>query len=255
VGFDPSAPDGDGGVTLVRDHYTEAHRDRPADLIVCRQVFEHVDAPREFLAGLRRTIGDRATPVFFEVPNVRNIVRELSIWDIIYEHCSYFGVESLVRAFTEEGFHIEATELLYEDQFLGLHARPSGGAVVKGSDVSELTALVGSFAKAFDGRIRGWNRRLLEMGGRGDTAVVWGAGARGTSFVNMLDAADHIRYLVDINPRKHGKYVPGTGQEIVAPERLREIRPDLVIVMNPVYLEEIRGSVRELGIDAEIQRA
>lgn len=255
TGFDPSAPGGGAGVTLVRDVYGEAHRDVPADLIVCRQVFEHIGDPRGFLAEVRRTIGARDIPVFFEVPNVRNIVAELSIWDIIYEHCSYFGVESLAYAFAAEGFAVDATELLFEDQFIGVHAHPVPAATPPATDTTALTALVRAFGDSFRGRVQGWNRRLDEMRRDDRSAVVWGAGARGTSFVNMLDAGDRIRYLVDINPRKHGCYVPGTGQEIVAPERLRAIRPDLVVVMNPIYLEEIRRSVRDLGLEAEVLAA
>jgi ABC-type hemin transport system substrate-binding protein len=68
----------------------------------------------------------------------------------------------------------------------------------------------------------------------------------------MLQPADAIRGVVDINPRKHGKYVPVTGHPIVPPEALRDIRPDAVIVMNPIYGDEIRAKLDELGIQAEL---
>lgn len=255
VGFDPSAPASRRGVELVRDLYTRSHRDRPADLIVCRQVFEHVHEPVPFLTELRATIGERSTPVFFEVPNIRNVTRELSVWDIIYEHCSYFGVESLSRVFARCGFRVEAVVSLYEDQFLGLHARPGGPDALDRFakvDLAELTGEVEAFSGAFASRLQEWRARLTDMENEGRSGVVWGAGARGTSFVNLLDSHDQIRYLVDINPRKHGKYVPGSGQEIVAPERLRQIRPDLVVVMNPLYLQEIAQSVEDLGVSAEV---
>ena len=57
---------------------------------------------------------------------------------------------------------------------------------------------------------------------------------------------------MDINPHKHGKFMPGTGQQIVAPEFLREYAPDLVIVMNPVYAGEIGADLKRLGIGAEV---
>jgi hypothetical protein len=56
--------------------------------------------------------------------------------------------------------------------------------------------------------------------------------------------------VVDINPRKHGMYVPGSGQQIVPPEFLKEYRPDAVIVMNSIYRNEIRSWTTALGVDA-----
>jgi hypothetical protein len=58
--------------------------------------------------------------------------------------------------------------------------------------------------------------------------------------------------VVDINPHKHGTYLPGGGQQIVAPQTLREYRPDVVIAMNPVYREEIAADLGRLGVRAEL---
>jgi hypothetical protein len=58
--------------------------------------------------------------------------------------------------------------------------------------------------------------------------------------------------VVDLNPRKHGRFVPGTGHEVVSPDRLRDIRPDVVIVMNEVYKDEIRKDLRARGLTPEL---
>jgi hypothetical protein len=79
--------------------------------------------------------------------------------------------------------------------------------------------------------------------------VVWGGGSKGVTFLNMLKAQHQIEYVVDLNPRKQGKYVAGTGQKIVPPEFLWEYRPDIVIVMNPIYENEIRQMLNELAIE------
>ncbi|MEZ5267937.1 MAG: hypothetical protein R2789_04985 [Microthrixaceae bacterium] len=57
--------------------------------------------------------------------------------------------------------------------------------------------------------------------------------------MTSLSIQDEIQYAVDINPHKQGMFMAGTGQEIVAPDFLATYRPDLVVIMNPVYLEEI----------------
>jgi hypothetical protein len=64
-----------------------------------------------------------------------------------------------------------------------------------------------------------------------------------------------IEFVVDINPRKQGGYVPGMGQKIVSPDFLREYRPHVVIVMNPVYTDEIKEMVRSIGINPHVVSA
>ncbi len=72
------------------------------------------------------------------------------------------------------------------------------------------------------------------------------------SFLNLIQPQDSIDWVVDINPGKQGSFMAGTGQPVVAPERLIEIRPDTVIVMNPVYREEIATQLGEMGLHPEI---
>jgi hypothetical protein len=61
-----------------------------------------------------------------------------------------------------------------------------------------------------------------------------------------------IEYLVDINPHKAGKFLPGTGHAVVSPETLRDYRPEIVLAMNPVYTNEIRASLAAMGVSAEV---
>ncbi len=104
TGFDTSYEGADGAVdervTIVRDLYSKKYAGYKADLICSRYVFEHIEQPAAFLRTIREAIGDeRDTVVYFEVPNVSLILRDLSVWDIIYEHCSYFGMSSLRYVF------------------------------------------------------------------------------------------------------------------------------------------------------------
>ena len=82
--------------------------------------------------------------------------------------------------------------------------------------------------------------------------MIWGAGSKGVGFLSTLGISDEIACAVDVNPAKHGMFMPGTGHEIVGPERLREVRPGLVVVMNPVYADEIRHDLEQLGVSAEV---
>lgn len=82
--------------------------------------------------------------------------------------------------------------------------------------------------------------------------VVWGAGSKGVSFLNALPTQKVISYIVDINPRKIGRFVPGSAQEVVHPDFLNSYQPDQILVMNANYLAEIEAYARNLGLKAAI---
>jgi hypothetical protein len=83
--------------------------------------------------------------------------------------------------------------------------------------------------------------------------VIWGSGSKGVSFLTgVTGAAESVAYAVDINPYRRGYFMPGTGQEIVGPAQLSEIRPDVVVVMNSVYVPEIKAMLAELGLNPEL---
>jgi hypothetical protein len=93
---------------------------------------------------------------------------------------------------------------------------------------------------------------LDDIRSNGKRAVLWGAGARGDTFLNAIGIAEEIPMVVDLNPRKWGKHMAGTGQPIHSPEDLKSQPPDVVVIANEIYLEEIRGSLRDMGIEAEV---
>ena len=88
--------------------------------------------------------------------------------------------------------------------------------------------------------------------GQGKTSRIWGSGSKAVSYLTTLGLRDEIDAVVDINPHKWGRFLAGTGHEIVGPDALEAIRPDVVVVMNPIYVEEIGASLRGLGLAPEI---
>jgi hypothetical protein len=90
---------------------------------------------------------------------------------------------------------------------------------------------------------------------RAGGCAIWGAAAKGTTLVNTIDLENRrIRVLIDINPAKHGKYVPGTGHQIVSPSYLREQSSRIagVVNMNPNYLEENRSILSQMSLEIPI---
>jgi SAM-dependent methyltransferase len=288
IGFDPSYTPGRGGagdstadLRFVKDYYSEVHADVAADLVCCRHALEHIARPVEFLRTLRRAIGGRATPVFFEVPDALHTVAGLGVWDLIYEHCGYFWEGSLATAFERAGFAVARLATEFGGQYLTIEAVPDGDVartdsgssamvshavrpesappaqVSKGArpDRRSLDALatsVARFAAAYRAKVEHWRAVLHALRRDGRRAVLWGGGSKGVSFVNALQASEAIDCLIDLNPHKHGRFVPGTGHPIRAPESLAARPPDAVIVMNPLYAEEIGTALRAMGIEAEL---
>jgi hypothetical protein len=259
VGFDPSyEPEPEGSknerIEFVLDFYSERYADYDADFICCRHVLEHIDRPDEFLTMLRRVIDKRSnTIVFFEVPNAIYTLRELGIWDLIYEHCSYFTPLSLSTIFSQNGFRVLNVNQTFEGQFLTIEAVADQDSILElGRELDGLSNLVASFAKNYRDKVESWQQRLKAYESEGKRVVVWGAGSKGVTFLNVLKTAGTIHCVVDINPRKEGMYVAGTGQKIVEPIFLREYLPDIVVAMNRNYINEIHRELLDLGIRAEV---
>jgi hypothetical protein len=248
--------DGDG-VRVDADYYGEAYAQYKGDLVICRQVLEHIETPGAFVDLLRSAMKDDSAALFIEVPNGMYTLETGHIWDLIYEHCSYFCASSLARILNERGLGVTRLAPAYHDQFLCAEAGAMDGGGrgrISAAGAPESIAHVETFHARFHAMIRHW-REMIESAARAErTVVAWGAGSKGVTFLNLVDRdLGAVRHIVDVNPRKRGKFVAGAGQEIVAPADLTAIRPDLVLLMNPIYLDEVRGQLAELGLSPVVE--
>ena len=108
------------------------------------------------------------------------------------------------------------------------------------------------FRKNHADHVRHWKRKIETVRNNGLRAVIWGSGSKCVAFLSTLGITDEIEFVVDINPYRQGKYLPGSGKPIVAPAFLKDYRPDVVIAMNPIYLDEIRNDLRNLDLEPEL---
>ena len=245
-------------LTWIADFYSQDYAHPQADAVVCRHTLEHISDVRGFLQMIRAAIGDRTeTVVLFELPDVLRVLREVAFWDVYYEHCSYFSAGSLARLFRACGFEVLDVSLDYDDQYLLLEARPSttpgaGEPLPVEADLEALAKGTQLFEERFARTLAGWRERLGTLREAGGTAVIWGSGSKGVSFLTNLAMDDAVACAVDINPYRQGKAMIGTGHRIVGPDDLVEIRPDLVVAMNPIYLGEIRDDLARRGLSPEL---
>lgn len=253
-GFDPSYVgqdiDLDGRLVFRRCYYDDRCADIAADVVVCRHVIEHVPEPLSLLHSVRAALTHSPKArVFFETPCVEWILRNRVVWDFFYEHCSLFTAASLALAFERSGFIVERVEHIFGGQYLWLEARTcevsAPTAIASGAATVNLARV---YSADENGLRQRWLDRLRALQAQGKVAL-WGAGAKGATFSNLIDPdCVLIDCVVDLNPNKQGCYIPGTAHPIVAPEDLPGRGVFNAVLMNPNYREENLQLLADTGI-------
>lgn len=263
LGFDPayvrerSRVKAHENVVFVPDFYSEKYAHHRADFVYCKMTLEHIYHTNAFLCTVSRaTAGHPETILFFLLPDVTRILRDMAFWDIYYEHCSYFSPGSLARLFRRNGFTVLDLAREYNDQYLRIEACPGNGSSAPPlpleDDLNWLVEGVRSFAANYRQKLAGWQSFLKQQHQDGKRVVLWGAGSKAVAFLTTLGIRDEIAYAVDINPHKNGMYLAGTGQQSVAPAFLQAYQPHTVIVMNGVYKQEIQQDLGRMGVHADV---
>jgi SAM-dependent methyltransferase len=262
VGYDAMYA-GDVGANASGVVFHSGHAPRGAglpeyDMVTSRHWFEHIDDPYEFLADLRVQARDREAYGYLEVPDA---CYDLSTagWEVIYPHVSYFDAYSLRRIVERAGWRVEDTGTLFGGMFRFIELSANSPSPRRGSqplpaaaDRDRQLAAVTGFAERHLAERAAWRDRIAGLDGAGARPVLWGAGSRGVQFLTFADPDRRLAAVVDVNPRKWGRYLPVTAHRVDAPESLVDIRPTAVIITNPSYRNEIGAQLRALGVTAEL---
>jgi len=251
-GFDPAyrGPDSkvEGRLRFRREMYGPDCRVDGASVVVCRHVIEHVPEPPALLEDVRGALEHAADPaLFFETPCVDWILRHRVVWDFFYEHCSLFTTRSLAFAFERAGFGVDRVGHVFGGQYLWLEAgRSKGEKPERGA--GETADLAASFSAHERETTDSW-RRTIESERRRGPVALWGAGAKGVTLANLVDPEGSlVDCIVDLNPRKQGNYLPGTGHPIVAPEQLGPRGVVAAVPLNPNYRDENTRILARAGL-------
>jgi SAM-dependent methyltransferase len=263
LGFDrsyrgPASAAEASGTRILSEDFSPEKIPSGVDLICCRHVLEHVAHPLAFLRSLRAAGEATGRPAFyFEVPDGLWTVRDLGIWDLIYEHCSYFTAPALHRLLVRTGFRTSDVRSTYGGQFLRAEAELGAGEPdvdwARMGEVAEVRPWISRFARAYAETVATWRAQMERWRDAGHRTAVWGAGSKGVTFLSAIQTEGAVQEVIDLNPRKRGRYVPGTGHRIGGPERLLDRDADHVLVTNPLYLGEVRKHLAALGSRAELR--
>ena len=224
----------------------------PAQLIFANNVLAHVADTRDFVAGIASLLAPDGMAVI-EVPHLTRLLEKVAFDTIYHEHLCYFSVSALVRLFEAEGlFLTDLEELPIHGGSLRLYVekRPASSERVDAALADERAggldraSAFASFADAVAGvgeKLRGI---LAEARREGATIAAYGAAAKGTILLNTFGIGPAlVDYVVDRNPHKHGRFVPGVKLPVLPVEELDRRPPDLIVILPWNHRDEIMSQL------------
>ncbi len=219
-----------------------------ADVIIANNVLAHVADTNGFVQGIAALLADDGM-LSVEAPYLRDLVKHLEFDTIYHEHLCYFSVTSVAALFRRNGLYLNEVRWLPIHggslrYYAGHQEQPSESVAEFLEQERELGMLGQSYYADFAervGKLIGEVRELLfSLAGSGSSIAAYGAAAKGAILLNALgEAAEKIDFVVDRNPYKQGKLMPGTHTPILAPEALLERRPDYTLILPWNLADEI----------------
>ena len=255
LGFDPrqaaSAHRQLTNLRLVDEDYSPLRFDDcHADLVINRHQLGRAAHPRSLLSDLRSAL-NASGRFFIEVANAEQQIADADIWSAHADRVTYFQREALLNLLQSSGLDPQQCYAGLGGRTLcisGASRVPTKVEAIEPSQLLQLRQSLNQFASEAYRQIVSWNDALTMRLADGERIAVWGAGSRGVTFLNSVAAGREIAAVVDLNERKHDHYLPGTGQRIIAPEQLRDMAIDTVIIVNADYRCEILAQLRDLGL-------
>ena len=217
---------------------------KQADLLLGNNVLAHVPDINDFVKGMKILLKSRGV-ITMEFPHLARLMEENQFDTIYHEHFSYLSLVTVEKIFAAHGLTLfDVEEIPTHGGSLRIYARhtedasrPVGSRVVELHDREEksgFTYLNHYFS--FTEKVRETKRKLLQFlidtKGRGCSVVGYGAPGKGNTLLNYCGIrTDFVDYVVDRNPYKQGKFLPGTHIPIYHPAKIRETKPDYLLVL------------------------
>ncbi|MBS1213676.1 MAG: C-methyltransferase, partial [Proteobacteria bacterium] len=217
---------------------------KSADLLLGNNVLAHVPDINDFVAGMKVLLKDSGV-ITMEFPHLLRLVEQNQFDTIYHEHYSYLSANTVKTIFAAHGLRLfDVEELTTHGGSLRIYACHDGNQ--QRPQEARLTELLSreqaagvdslDYYDSFSEKVRRTKRELLKFliarKEEGKTIVGYGAPAKGNTLLNYCGVrTDFLDYTVDISPYKQGLYLPGVHIPIYAPEKIRETKPDYVLIL------------------------
>jgi SAM-dependent methyltransferase len=229
------------GVRLAEKLVAEG---RPADLTVANNVLAHVPDINDFVAGFACVLKPDGVATF-EFPHLLQLVNECQFDTIYHEHFSYLSLTAVSRIFNENGLSVfDVEEIGTHGGSLRVYAQRTDkgrrettaavGRLLSGEAAAGMTSEV--FYRGFQERAQRIKNDfigfLIQMRQKGKRVAGYGAAAKGNTLINYSGIrSDLLSWVVDRNPAKCGKFLPGSRIPIVDEDQLKRVRPDVIVIL------------------------
>jgi SAM-dependent methyltransferase len=234
------------GISTRQEFFGEAVADELAregispHVIVANNVMAHVPDVNDVAAGVRRLLAPDGVFVI-ETPYLRDLIGRLEFDTIYHEHLFYYSLTSLSALLERHGLgQIDVARVPIHGGSLRVIARAGSGTSSAADRLLREEAHWGvhepetysEFSSRVDERCRALRDLLLDRKREGRRIAAYGAAAKGVMLLNALEiGAEVLDFVVDRNPEKQGRRLPGSGLEIRAPEDLLTQMPDDVLLL------------------------
>lgn len=237
-GFDPAYEGNNPNIIKAYFNSETARSNIDVDAIIMRHAFEHIESPYAFLRQLQ-TILKNDVRIFIEVPSFEWIVTNKAFWDIFHEHCNYFSEAFFQGIFSGRAEIIRT----FDSQYILVCASLSDLVKNPGGKIYS------NYINIFSNEIA----RLRKLLRKFKNNYVWGAGAKGIAFANILDQNhSHINALIDINPKKQNYFISLSAHPCISPSMVNWSamgKCDCLWIMNARYQDEILRGLPKLNCE------
>jgi SAM-dependent methyltransferase len=220
-----------------------------ADVMLANNVLAHVDDPNQLAAGVAILLAAEGVAIF-EVPYLVDLVERCAFDTVYHEHNCYFSLRALQNLFERHGLHVvDVRRLPVHGGSLRVSVAREGQEQTAVAGLRSLEDRLGvartdfyrPFAKRVEAVTSGLRELLTRLREQGERVAAYGAAAKGATLANASGIGpDLVAYVVDRNPAKQGRFLPGVRIPIVPPRRLEEDPPGVLLVFVWNLLPEIR---------------
>lgn len=273
LGIEPAANVAEAAIkkgvpTIVKFFGRESARElaasgKKADLLLGNNVLAQVPDLNDFIAGMKVLLAPNGV-ITMEFPHLQRLMEENQFDTIYHEHFSYFSYVTVEKIFAAHGITLFDVEELATHggslRIYGRHVEDSSKPVttrvreLRNREVSAGYLCLDTYSQ-FAEQVKETKRKLLDFLIRakrsGKRIAGYGAPGKGNTLLNYCAIrTDFLDYTVDRNPYKHGRFLPGTHVPIFPPDRIRETKPDFLLILPWNLKDEIikqNAFIREWG--------
>lgn len=229
-----------------------------ADVLCGNNVLAHVPMLNDFVQGMKILLKPHGI-ITMEFPHLHRLMESNQFDTIYHEHFSYFSFLTVRKIFKKHGLTIwDVAQLKTHGGSLRIfasHSETHPQETLAATSLEEFEIKMGynkletylSFSEKIDTIKDQLTHFFLNAQKSGKKVVAYGAPAKGNTLLNFCQIKkEFLPYTVDKNPHKQGKYLPGTKIPIYSPDKIKETKPDYLLILPWNLKDEIMDQMQEI---------